>query len=109
VNSRPLGNQSAGHLQAHSTLGRAGLIQATKSRHERLYELAPSGRQVIYELIGTLEQVARLWDIALEAFKRYAESNRGVDPDVVEQTTVRGTQIKRLSDMRRAAQAEELR
>jgi DNA-binding transcriptional ArsR family regulator len=80
-------------------LGRAGLIRATKSGRERIYELAPSGRQAIDELIGTLEQVGRLWDIALEAFKRYAESNRGADPSVAGQTTVRSTQ--RLSEIRR--------
>jgi hypothetical protein len=27
-------------------------------------------------LIGELEQVGRLWDMALEAFKHYAESKR---------------------------------
>jgi DNA-binding transcriptional ArsR family regulator len=55
-------------------LSGAGLIRARKSGRERIYELAPSGRQTIDELISTLEQLGRFWDTALDAFKSYAES-----------------------------------
>lgn len=54
-------------------LKRAGLIKAKQHGREQIYELAPSGSQAIGELIGTLEQVERFWDMALDAFKRYAE------------------------------------
>ena len=54
-------------------LKRAGLITARQHGREQIYELAPSGGQVIEELIETIEQVGRFWDIALDAFKRYAE------------------------------------
>ena len=54
-------------------LKRAGLISARAHGREQVYELARSGNQAIEELIGTLEQVGRLWDTALDAFKRYAE------------------------------------
>ena len=54
-------------------LKKAGLIRARQHGREQIYELAPSGSQVIEELIGTLEQVGRFWDTALDAFKRYAE------------------------------------
>jgi len=54
-------------------LKRAGLIRARPHGREQVYELAPSGSQAIYELIGTLERVGRFWDSALDAFKRYAE------------------------------------
>lgn len=54
-------------------LKRAGLIRARKSGREQIYELAPRGGQAIKELIAQLEKVGRFWDIALDAFKRYAE------------------------------------
>jgi len=54
-------------------LKRAGLISAQTHGREQIYKLAPSGNQAIEELIRTLEQVGRFWDIALDAFKRYAE------------------------------------
>jgi len=54
-------------------LKKAGLIRARQNGREQIYELAPSGSQAIEELIGTLEQVGRFWDTALDAFKRYAE------------------------------------
>ena len=54
-------------------LKRASLITARQHGREQIYELAPSGGQVIEELIGTIEQVGRFWDTALDAFKRYAE------------------------------------
>ena len=55
-------------------LKRAGLIRARPHGREQIYELAPSGGRAIEELIGTLEEVGRFWDIALDAFKRYAET-----------------------------------
>jgi DNA-binding transcriptional ArsR family regulator len=80
-------------------LSRAGLIRATKRGRERIYELAPSGKQSIEELIGTLEQVGRFWDTALDAFKRYAESKEGEELSEAEKKTLRSTQIKRTSDI----------
>jgi DNA-binding transcriptional ArsR family regulator len=83
-------------------LSKAGLIRATKRGRERIYELAPSGKQSIEELIGTFEQVGHFWDTALEAFKRYAESKQGAEPPVAEQSDFRSTQTKRVSDIRSA-------
>jgi DNA-binding transcriptional ArsR family regulator len=54
-------------------LTRAGLIKARKRGRERIYELAPKGGETIRETIVELEEVGRFWDIALDAFKRYAE------------------------------------
>ena len=54
-------------------LMRAGLIKARKSGRERIYELAPKGGKTIKEIIVQLEEVGRFWDIAFDAFKRYAE------------------------------------
>jgi DNA-binding transcriptional ArsR family regulator len=51
----------------------AGLIRARRNGRERIYELAPSGGKAVRELIEQLEEVGRLWDVALDAFKRYAE------------------------------------
>jgi DNA-binding transcriptional ArsR family regulator len=56
-------------------LKRAGLITARQHGREQIYKLAPSGSQAIEELIGTLEQVGRFWDTALDAFKRFAEKD----------------------------------
>jgi len=56
-------------------LARAGLIQASSQGRERIYTLAPAGGQAITELIEQLEEVSRLWDTALSAFKRYAEEH----------------------------------
>lgn len=55
-------------------LKKAGLIRAKKSGREQIYELAPVGRDAIKELIATLEEVSKFWDVALDAFKRYAEA-----------------------------------
>src|SRR5690242_21702951 len=54
-------------------LTRAGLIRAKKHGRERIYELAPTGGRAMRELVVKLEEVARFWDIALDAFKRYTE------------------------------------
>ncbi|MBV8774594.1 MAG: winged helix-turn-helix transcriptional regulator [Deltaproteobacteria bacterium] len=54
-------------------LKRAGLIKARQYGLEQIYELAPSGSRAIEELIGTLAEIERFWDTALNAFKRYAE------------------------------------
>ena len=53
----------------------AGLILARKRGRERLYELAPSGGRAIRDLIGQLQEIERFWDVALDAFKRYAEED----------------------------------
>lgn len=56
-------------------LGRAGLIRAKKVGRERIYELAPGGRERVQTLIAKLEEVGAFWDTALSAFKRYLEEN----------------------------------
>ena len=55
---------------------RAGLIKANKRGRERIYELAPKGGDAIKELIVELEEVGRFWDVALDAFKCYAEKKK---------------------------------
>ncbi len=57
-------------------LGKAGLIRAKKIGRERIYELAPGGRERVEALIKKLEEVGAFWDTALGAFKRYLEENR---------------------------------
>jgi DNA-binding transcriptional ArsR family regulator len=57
-------------------LSRAGLIRARKSGREMIYELAPKGRQTMKEMIAHLEEMSRLWDHALDAFKDYAEARK---------------------------------
>jgi DNA-binding transcriptional ArsR family regulator len=54
-------------------LAQAGLIQARRRGRERIYALAPNGGDAITELIARLEEVGRLWDTVLDAFKRYVE------------------------------------
>jgi len=55
-------------------LKKAGLIRSRKIGREQIYELAPMGGQAIRELIAKLEEMSRFWDVALDAFKRYAEA-----------------------------------
>lgn len=57
-------------------LTKAGLIRASKSGRERIYELAPSGSKAMRETITELEELERFWQRALDAFKRYAENKR---------------------------------
>ena len=57
-------------------LGRAGLIRAKKHGRERIYELAPGGREAVELLIKKLEEVGAFWDTALGAFKRYLEEKQ---------------------------------
>jgi len=52
---------------------RAGLIKSRKEGREQIYELAPEGSTAIKEIIVELEEVGRFWEVALAAFKRYAE------------------------------------
>jgi DNA-binding transcriptional ArsR family regulator len=54
-------------------LCKAGLIRARKNGRERIYELAPSGGKAMREMIEQLEALERFWEVALNAFKRYAE------------------------------------
>jgi len=51
----------------------AGLVTAKKHGREQIYELAPDGAKAVQELIATLEDVSRLWDVALDAFRRHLE------------------------------------
>src|SRR5690242_3055916 len=57
-------------------LRRAGLIRSRKSGRERIYELAPGGREAVAELIRKLEEVGAFWDTALGAFKKYVEEGK---------------------------------
>lgn len=57
-------------------LKRAGLIRARKNGREQVYELAPRGGLAIRELIAQLEEVSSFWNVALKAFKRYAEEKQ---------------------------------
>jgi len=54
-------------------LTRAGLIRARKNGRERIYELAPSGGKEMRHMIDELKHLERFWEMALDAFKRYAE------------------------------------
>ena len=54
-------------------LAKAGLIRARKRGRERIYELAPSGGKAMRKMIEQMEVLRRFWDLALDAFKRYAE------------------------------------
>jgi DNA-binding transcriptional ArsR family regulator len=81
-------------------LKKAGLIRANQNGREHIYELAPSGSEAIDELIGTLEQVGRFWDTALDAFKRYAESKQQAERSEAEQMSLRGAQIEGVCDVR---------
>ena len=54
----------------------AGLIRARKSGRERIYELAPSGGKAMREAIEQFEELERFWEVALDAFKLYAEKKR---------------------------------
>ena len=57
-------------------LARAGLIRAKKSGRERIYELAPSGGRQMRKVIEQMLEMEHFWDVALEAFKRYAEKEK---------------------------------
>jgi len=57
-------------------LARAGLIRATKSGRERIYQLAPTGRKAMLDAIEQLQDMERYWDFVLEAFKNYVEKQR---------------------------------
>jgi len=51
-------------------LREAGLVDAEEKGRERVYYLVPRGRE---EVKRYMDEASRLWDDALEAFKRYAE------------------------------------
>ena len=57
------------------TLQRAGLIRAVKSGRERVYELAPEAGAAIRAAAVQVEELSSFWDVALDAFKRYAEAS----------------------------------
>jgi DNA-binding transcriptional ArsR family regulator len=57
-------------------LRRAGLVKVTSQGRERIYQLAPAGGDAVRDLIIKLEEVGRFWDLALDAFKRYAEEKK---------------------------------
>jgi len=54
----------------------AGLIQVKENGRKRIYELAPSGREEIREMIKRLEVMEQFWEAALEAFKRRTEEKK---------------------------------
>ena len=51
-------------------LREAGLVDAEEKGRERVYYLVPRGLE---EVKRYMDEASRLWDDALEAFKRYAE------------------------------------
>jgi DNA-binding transcriptional ArsR family regulator len=51
-------------------LREAGLVDAEEQGRERVYYLVPRGLE---EVKRYMDRASRLWDDALEAFKRYAE------------------------------------
>jgi len=57
-------------------LQQAGLIRARKMGRERIYELAPGGRDAVEQLMTTLKEVGTFWNTALGAFKRYVEEKK---------------------------------
>jgi DNA-binding transcriptional ArsR family regulator len=83
-------------------LKQAGLIRSNQNGREQIYELAPSGKHAIAELIGTLEQVGRLWDTALDAFKRYAENELEPPSAAADQARRRRRPARELRDARNA-------
>lgn len=55
------------HLRA---LRQAGLVRARREGRQRLYRLSPEG---LREARAWMEEAARAWDAALEAYRRRAE------------------------------------
>ncbi len=53
-------------------LRKAGLVDAEEQGRERVYYLVPRG---LDEVKKYMDRAARMWDDALEAFKRYAEGD----------------------------------
>ena len=58
------------------TLERAGLIEATRSGRERVYQLAPEAGRAVRVAAAAIDELSALWDLALDAFKRVAEERR---------------------------------
>jgi DNA-binding transcriptional ArsR family regulator len=56
-------------------LERAGLIRAAKSGRERRYELVPGAGAAMRAAAAQVEELSAFWDVALDAFKRYAEDS----------------------------------
>jgi DNA-binding transcriptional ArsR family regulator len=54
-------------------LEHAGLIKAVKSGRERMYQLAPDARAAMQTAVTQVEELSAFWDVAFQAFKRYAE------------------------------------
>lgn len=57
-------------------LTKAGLMRAKKNGHERTCEPAASNGKAINEMIEQPEDLERFWEVALSAFKRYAEKKK---------------------------------
>lgn len=53
-------------------LREAGLVDAEEQGRERVYYLVPRGLE---EVKKYMDRAARMWDDALDAFKRYAEGD----------------------------------
>src|SRR5262249_5226561 len=69
---RRLFHDPSRRLQAHPLLTRASLLRARKSGRQRIYELAPSGANGCEQVRGASRSRA-IREVALDAFKRYAE------------------------------------
>jgi DNA-binding transcriptional ArsR family regulator len=58
-------------------LREAGLVEAEEQGRERVYYLVPRG---LDEVKRYMDRASRMWDDALEAFKRYAEEGSDDHP-----------------------------
>jgi hypothetical protein len=61
-------------LQAHSPAHQCRL--GGENGRKRIYQLAPSGGKAVPDPIEQLAELERFWELALEAFKRYAEKKK---------------------------------
>jgi hypothetical protein len=59
------------HTRLLTSAGSAG-----KNGRKRIYQLAPSGGKAVPDPIEQLAELERFWELALEAFKRYAEKKK---------------------------------
>jgi DNA-binding transcriptional ArsR family regulator len=58
-------------------LREAGLVDAEEQGRERVYYLVPRG---LDEVKRFMDRASKMWDVALDAFKRYAEGDSDDHP-----------------------------
>lgn len=54
-------------------LRESGLVRSTKDGRARVYRLEP---RILADVRGWVEQTSRMWDEALDSYKRYVEEER---------------------------------